>query len=393
MAQIPTQSIRCEPAAVRGLCARLLELHGLPTPDARLLADTLIESNLRGVDSHGIARLQHYLRRILGGSIEPRPDMRFEALGPATGRVDGGHGMGQIVMARATQEAIRLAGESGAGWVSVCNSSHCGALSYFGLQIASAGMIGLVFTHVDPMVLPHDAAEPFCGTNPICVTMPGRGGKDICLDMATSVTPWNSVANAAMEGVPIPMGWAVDRDGVDTTDAREVAALYPVGGHKGAGLGLVIDVLCGMLSGAPIGPDIPKMYGDYTERRRLGGLVGVIDVKRFVEIDVFRDRIERLLHRWGQVRPASTGGRVLFPGQPELETRAARLREGVPLGLNLIEELHKLADQHGLPRLKAKSKPAVSTTPSPIDTGPPAARADAAQRPCTPDHKPGHAPS
>lgn len=349
---------------MRSLCAQLLEAHGLTVADARLLSDSLVESNLRGIDSHGVARLQHYLKRIQGGSIEPRPDIAFAPLGPAAGRLDGGHGMGQIAMSRAADEAIALARDSGAGWVSVCNSSHCGALSYFGLQIAQAGMIGLVFTHVDPMVLPHGASEPFCGTNPICITMPGRGGRDICLDMATSVTPWNSIANAAQEGVSIPTGWAVDGAGNDTTDPDVVSALYPVAGYKGAGLGLVIDVLCAMLSGAPIGPDIPKMYGDYTERRRLGGLVGAIDIKRFVEVEAFRDRVEQLLARWGQVRPAHPGGRVLFPGEPELDCRAQRLRDGIPLGLNLVEELSRLADQHGIPRIRAKHDAQIESSAS-----------------------------
>lgn len=369
MAQVSTQSRACEPASVRTLCARLLEQHGLAVPDARLLADSLVESNLRGIDSHGVARLQHYLKRIRSGSIEARPEMAFERLGPAAGRVDGGHGMGQIVMSRAADEAVALAKESGAGWVSICNSSHCGALSYFGLQIASAGMIGLVFTHVDPMVLPHGGIEPFCGTNPICIAVPGRGGRDLCLDMATSVTPWNSVANAAMEGVPIPSGWAVDGEGRDTNNASEVAALYPVAGYKGAGLGLVIDVLCAMLSGAPIGPDIPKMYGDYTERRRLGGLVGAIDIKRFTSVEAFRGRIEQMLQRWVQIKPAQPGGRVQFPGEPELDCRAKRLCEGLPLGLNLIEELTSLADQYGLPRLRIIDTPA-SAAPAPVKSTP-----------------------
>ncbi|XAL98961.1 Ldh family oxidoreductase [Phycisphaeraceae bacterium D3-23] len=379
MAQVSTQSQTCEPKAIRSLCAQLLESQGLPAQHARLLADSLVESNLRGIDSHGVARLPHYLERIRQGSIEPRPEMGYEHLGPAAGRLDGGHGMGQLAMSRAADEAVALARDCGAaGWVSVCNSSHCGALSYFGLQVAQAGMIGLVFTHVDPMVLPHGATEPFCGTNPMCVTVPGRGGRDICLDMATSVTPWNSVANAAQEGVLIPRGWAVDAQGQDTTRPDEVAALYPAAGYKGAGLGLVIDVLCAMLSGAPIGPDIPKMYGDYTERRRLGGLVGAIDIRRFVEVEAFRERIEQMLTRWGQVRPADPDGKVLFPGEPELNCRAQRLRDGIPLGLNLLDTFSQLADKHGIPRLKPMGR--ASDTLGPSAPGTPRRRADRARR-------------
>ena len=136
------------------------------------MADSLVEANLRGVDSHGVARLPHYLRRIQHGSINPRPKIRVEILGPAAARVDGDRGLGQLVMLTAAEQAIELARRAGSAWVAVANSSHCGALAYYGLRIAEAGMIGLVFTHVDPMVLPYGSREPFCGTNPICITAP-----------------------------------------------------------------------------------------------------------------------------------------------------------------------------------------------------------------------------
>src|SRR5690606_188410 len=147
---------------------------------------------------------------------------------------------------RAADHAIEQAGSAGASWVSVCNSSHCGTLSYMGRRIARSGMIGIVFTHVDPMVVPFGASEPFCGTNPICIAAPGRGGRVLCLDMAPSVAPWTGIENAAIEGVPIPAGWAIDEDGNETLDPTHVRAINPMAGHKGSGLGLMIDVLCSM---------------------------------------------------------------------------------------------------------------------------------------------------
>lgn len=276
-------------------------------------------------------------------------------LSDSCARVHGDNGLGQIVMQRATVEAIALASRSGAGWVSVAGSSHCGALAYFGLQIADAGMIGWVFSHVDSMVLPFGARSPFCGTNPVCITAPreaaGAGrlpSGALCLDMATSKVPWNTIANAALEHVPIESGWAVDAEGRDTTDAHRVSALYPFGGYKGSGLGLMIDVLCATLSDAPIGPDIPAMYGDLAEPRQLGGLVGAIDVGRFVPLERFHRRVADLIQRWTALPPSEPGGRVLFPGQPELEHRERRLREGIPLGKHLLAELAELAHRHGI---------------------------------------------
>lgn len=353
---------RVDHHTLRGFCGQLLTAAGLREADARRVAEMLVATNLRGTDSHGVARLPHYLRRIEHGSIKAKPDIRRELLGPSAARVDGDRGLGHLVMTDATQAAIELARKTGAGWVSVRESSHCGALALYGLEIADAGMIGLVFTHVDPMVLPFGATRAFCGTNPICITAPQApshadhlASGALCLDMATSKVPWNTVANAAMEGVAIEPGWAVDAAGNDTIDAARVASLYPTGEYKGSGLGLLIDVLCAMLGDSPYGPDIPKMYGDPAQPRQLGGLVGAIDISRFVPLLRFHTRVSELVERWCDLPPCQPGGQVLFPGQPELIERENRLREGIPLGPQLLREFDDLAVQYGLSPLPIAS--------------------------------------
>jgi ureidoglycolate dehydrogenase (NAD+) len=355
MSQIECESRRIDHKTLLAFCTELLKAAGLSLTDAQLVGTMLVATNLRGIDSHGIARLPHYLRRIRQGSIRPQPNMTLERLAPAAARLDGDHGLGHLVMHRAATEAIQLARQAGAGWVAVRNSSHCGALALFGLQIADAGMIGMAFTHVDPMVLPFGSKQGFCGTNPLCITAPrAKNGADelesgaLCIDMATSKVPWNTVANAAMEGVPIQPGWAVDRDGRDTTRAEDVVSLYPVGEYKGSGLGLLIDVLCAMLSDSAYGPDIPKMYGDLDKTRNLGGLVGAIDIARFVPLERFTARVNEMLCRWGALPPAQSGGQVLYPGQPELLTRRRRLQDGIPVGLKLLQELESLGSEYGI---------------------------------------------
>jgi ureidoglycolate dehydrogenase (NAD+) len=372
MPQVRFDTQAIDPGALGPFCHRLLEAVGVRSNDAQLVADTLVEANLRGTDSHGVARLPHYLRRIQQGSINPRPEVVARRLSDSCARVDGDNGLGQVVMQRATREAIALASQSGAGWASVAGSSHCGALAYYGLQIADAGMVGLVFSHVDSMVLPFGAREPFCGTNPICITAPREASGAaqlasgaLCLDMATSKVPWNTVANAASEGVPIESGWAVDAEGRDTSDANRVSALCPFGSYKGSGLGLMIDVLCAMLSDAPFGPDIPAMYGDLSEARQLGGMVVAIDIGRFVPLERFHRRVADLIQRWTALPPSEPGGRVLFPGQPELEHRERRLREGIPLGHHLLRELADLARQHGIGPLFDQLVPACTRPAAP----------------------------
>lgn len=334
--------------ALADFCQAILHRAGLRSRDAALVADSLMAANLRGIDSHGVARLPHYLRRLELGSINPRPRLRFERLAPACGVVEGDHGPGQLVMHRAAREAMRLARASGAGWVTVRDSSHCGALDYFGRSIARAGMIGFVFTHVDSMVIPFGARQRFCGTNPLCIAVPTGGDGDLCLDMATSVVAWNVVANAAVAGERIPRGWAVDRTGRGTTDPRQAAALHPVGTYKGSGLGLMIDVLCALLTGAPYGPDVPRMYEQLDQHRRLGGLVGAIDLRRFMPRREFEARLRELLARWNALTPCARGGRVLYPGQRETECEARRRREGIPLPRELIAELTQWCQERGL---------------------------------------------
>lgn len=359
MPQVSFESCLVDHRTLTRVCQQILVAAGLLDDDARLVTDTLLAADLRGVSSHGVARIPHYLERIRHGGINPRPRIETAVLAPSAARVDGDHGLGQLVMQRATQAAIQLARDTGAGWVAVCNSSHCGALAYYGLQIADAGMIGLVFTHVDPMVVPFGAKAPFCGTNPICITAPrtNHGAGDsptgaLCLDMATSKAPWNAVANAAREGVPIPKGWAVDVNGTETTDPNRVAAMYPAGEHKGSGLGMIIDVLCAMLSDSPFGPEIPVMYShDMSDRRRLGGLVGAIDIGRFVPLDRFHARVAQFIERLGTLPTAEPGGEVLFPGEPELREKVRRLETGIPLGLHTLQELDEIAAAFGTERL------------------------------------------
>lgn len=355
MPQIVCDSLRVDAADLSRFIKQLFVAAGVSEDHAALVAAPLVDSSLRGIDSHGVARVPHYLRRIRHGSVLPRPVITFERLGPSCGIVDGGHGLGQLVMHRAAGEAVRLASETGAGWVTVRNSSHCGALASYGQRIAAEGMIGLVFTHVDPMVLPHGARLPFCGTNPLCITAPvsldGHPIDAFCLDMATSKTPWNSISNAIMEAIPIPLGWAVDADGNDTTCPKSANALYPVGEYKGSGLGLAIDILCSLLGNSPYGPDIPVMYGDLTKKRHLGGMVGAIDISRFVPLEHFKTRLAEMLSRWVQMPTMPGSERVFFPGEPEVLERQRRLVEGVPLGVRLVEEFGALADASDIPRM------------------------------------------
>jgi ureidoglycolate dehydrogenase (NAD+) len=200
--------------------AACLEKLGMPADDARFASGSLVQTSLWGIDSHGIARMPHYLGRIEAGSIEPVAMMTFEETGPCTGTLDGGHGLGLLVCRRATQEAISMARANGLGFIGVRESSHCGAIGLYGRMIAEAGMVGIVMTHSDSFVAPHHGYKKFLGTNPLCLSAPCAGGPPVCLDMATSAAAWNAIMNARREKRPIDASLAYDESGARRPPTR-----------------------------------------------------------------------------------------------------------------------------------------------------------------------------
>ncbi|MCY1515284.1 putative oxidoreductase YjmC [compost metagenome] len=184
-------------------CLRALDFS---EADARCLASSLAQTSLWGIDSHGIARLPHYLNRVVHGSILARPDIRIERSGPATAQAHGGQGHGIVVAHRANAAALELAREAGVGAVGVSNSSHCGAIGLYTRAAAREGLIGIGFTHSDAIAAPFGGRQPYFGTNPVSFAFPRQGGEPLCLDMATTSIPWNRVVNARRDGTALPAG-------------------------------------------------------------------------------------------------------------------------------------------------------------------------------------------
>ncbi len=314
-----------------------LEQCGVPTADAGVVARSLVQTSLWGIDSHGIARLPHYVRRLQAGSIETRPVFYFQRTGPCTGQFDGGHGLGILVCRRAMQEAIALARENGAGIVGCRHSSHCGAIGLYGRQAADEGLIGFALTHSDAFVVPTHGKFAFVGTNPICIAVPSASGDPICVDMATSAVPINRVMNARRTGSLLPEGLAFDDRGDPTVDPNRVAGLAPAAEHKGYALGFLIDILCGPLNGMPFGPHIPAMYGDMAVRRNLGSLVAAIDPGRFAGGNALAETVARMAEE--ARRQPRQDCEVMAPGDPEYRAQRRRQREGIPLDAALMQEL------------------------------------------------------
>lgn len=337
----------------------------MPRTDAAQIAESLVQTSLWGIDSHGIARLGHYLSRIEAGSIEVRPKVRVKRTGPCTAQVDGGHGHGILICHRATDEAIALARKNGLGAVGVANSSHCGAMSVYGRRIAQAGLVGIVFTHSDAFVAPHGGTKKFLGTNPICITVPTRDrNRPLCLDMATSAVPFNRIMNYRRENRPLQPGWALDREGRPTLDAAAVGCLLPLAGHKGYALAFMIDLLCGPLNGMPFGPHIPEMYAHLDRRRKLGSFLLAIDPARFAGKKQLPTLATRMAKEARAQPRAKVGESVLAPGDPELQMAERRSREGIPIEAGLRREIERWSERLRVasPRMLAEKLRATGKT-------------------------------
>ncbi|RLT39549.1 MAG: Ldh family oxidoreductase [Chloroflexi bacterium] len=321
---------------------------GVPADEAAIVADCLLLANLSGVDSHGIVRLAHYIRRLENGSIKPHAAVTFEQTAPSMGIMDGGDGLGHVVTHHATTKAMELAAQSGTGVVSVGNSSHNGMTAYYILRMIEAGYIGIAMTATDKMLIPFGAKQAFFGTNPLAIGFP-TDGIPVLLDMATTLTAWGKVALARVEGKPIPADWGMDAEGKPTTDPKAIAGLHPFGGSKGSGLAMIIDIFCSVLAGMPWGPHINQMYGEMDKPRKLGHFIMAIDVRRFMPVEMFKGILGNMLAEFTALEPADGFNAVYYPGQIEGMRRQQRRVEGLPIDPGLYAELAEVGQRFGVP--------------------------------------------
>ena len=321
-----------------------LTIMGVPLSDATIIMAALVTTSLYGIDSHGIARITHYLKRFDNGTLNKNPQCQFTKTAAATGQLDGNDGHGIVIMTKATEYAIHLAQEAGVGVVGVSNSSHCGAIGLYTRKVTEAGMVGIAFTHSDALVVPFGGKKPFFGTNPISIAFPTENvNEPICLDMATSIVPWNYMINAKREKATVPLGLGVDGEGNDTIIAEDIVAVKPMAAHKGYGLAFLIDMLCGPLNGMNFGPNMTSMYQDLDKKRKLGSLIIAIDPQRFGGREVIRTVGTAVIK---QVQ--THGDNVLFPGQPEYISKQERIKNGIPITLAIADDFNQWSDKLGI---------------------------------------------
>lgn len=340
----------------------ILKKIGCPANDATLAADVLVSADLRGVDSHGVARLSGYVRLWEKGRINATPTIRVTYETPSTAVVDGDGGLGLVVAPYAMQVAIAKAKTAGTGWVSVKNSNHYGIAGYHAMMALQQDMIGISLTNASPLVSPTFSKERLLGTNPISVAIPANQQPPFVADMATTTAANGKLEILQRKNLEAPLGWVQDPQGIPTTDANGVkkgGALLPLGGdrdhgsHKGYALGAIVDIFSAVLSGANYGPWVPPFVAFLEPDPNpvgegLGHFFGAMRVDAFRPADEFKSHMDNWIGRFRSATPVEGQEKVIIPGDPERELEALRREKGIPLLQPVIEDLTQLGEKLGV---------------------------------------------
>ncbi|MEY1556465.1 Ldh family oxidoreductase [Yoonia sp. R2331] len=344
-----SENIKIPAAELTDFLTGFLSHLGLSSSDAETCSQDLVQTNLWGVDSHGLLRLPIYAQRISDGSVNTHPDVKCLGGRGSFEVWDGDAGLGYVVGHRATDRAIELAQNNGIGAVAVRNSNHFGAAGLYIKQATEAGMIALAMTNVIPNLVVPGGAKPITGNNPLAFGAPTGGEFPMILDISMSAVAGGKLLLAQEKGEKIPFGWATDRDGEPTDDpfVGFEGFLLPLGGHKGFGLSLMVDILCGVLTGGAYQFGIKSMYANPDEPSETCHMFIVIDPDAFLGRDQLEARMADM-HKTIKASPMSAkGGRMLLPGELEHETMIARLKDGLPVPASLRAEISALAQKHG----------------------------------------------
>lgn len=330
---------------------------GCPQTDAELAADVLLRSDLRGIDSHGVARLSGYFRLWEKGRINAKPNIRIVHETATTATVDGDAGLGLVVAPFAMKIAIEKAKIYGSGWVSVKNSNHFGIAGYHSLMAVAEDMIGISMTNASPLVAPTYANERLLGTNPMCYAFPAGNYPAVVVDMATAAAANGKLEIAQRSGAAIPEGWAQDAEGNSSTDPHQLkqgGSLLPLGSdkdhgsHKGYGLSATVDILSAVLSGANYGPWVPPFVAFLEPSANpvgegLGHFLGAMRVDGFRPADEFKTHMDNWISRFKSAKTIDPEKKVIIPGEPEDAFEKERKISGIPLIDVVVDDLNELA--------------------------------------------------
>lgn len=351
-------SLRFKPQDLNDYIVRFFVRLGVPPVDAQTAARVIVAADLRGVDSHGIIRLHSYYgSRLLNGTMKPHSTIRELRETPVSLALDGGNGLGQVVGEYAMRRCIEKARENAIGMVTVRGSNHYGIAGYYAMMALEHNLIGVSFTNSQPLVAPTYGRTRILGTNPIAVAVPAGKHLPYVLDMATSIVPIGRIVVHQEMGKPVPLGWGLDHDGIATSDPRAInqgGALFPLGGpaemrgYKGYGLSLLVDLFCGVLAGAAIGPEV-GVPSNKIPGANVGHFFAAIDISAFRDPFEFQQEMDRYIELLKNAPKAAGEERIYIHGEKEFELSERNQREGIPLYLPVVELLRDAGQQVGEP--------------------------------------------
>ncbi len=330
--------------ALKALTVAAFARAGFTKKDADTTAEILVSTDLMGISTHGVHRVEQYIKRIDAGVVPARPDIRCGDKAPSMAIVDGGGGQGQVVGAGALELAMTKAIKTGIGFVTVGNSNHFGAMAPYGFAATVAGLILVSGTTASPAMTPFGGRELLLGNNPIGFAVPRKGTAPFLLDMAMSVAARGKMRKFRDLGEPMPLGWALDADGKPTTDAQAGldGFIQFIGGHKGYGLALAVDILSGVLSGGRFLDDVGDMWAE-KEAQGVSHFFLALNPATLMDRDLFDQRMTAFADKVKRTTPFEDGGEVLLPGEIEHRTMEQRRLDGIPLAPELLATLRRLA--------------------------------------------------
>ncbi len=343
-----TQQATVKAEQLRSWCAQVFEKCNVPPEDAALVAGLLIDTDLRGIDTHGIARAMGYFRSLRDGQTNPRPNITVIKEGPINALFDADNGLGYVASSRAMRWCIDNAKENGFAIAGVRNSTHNGAASNYAMMAAHEDLIGFAASNGPPNMAPPGSWELAHGNNPSCYAIPTGKEPMLVLDMANSVKAYNAIQRAKREGWKIPLGWALDKQGNPTENPNEHYSLVPFGenGFKGYGMSLVMDAMCGILTGSNFGTRFKLRSGTAWNA---GHLFWALDPELFLPIDEFKAGVDETL-RAAKNAPCKEGvNRIFVAGEVEADTYERRSREGIPLLPELRRQIEQVAQDMNVP--------------------------------------------
>ena len=336
---------------------------GCNEQDAESATKVLLSADLRGIDSHGVARLSGYVRLYEVGRINPVANIKLVHQTPSTATVDGDKGLGLVVAPKAMQIAMDKARQVGSGWVSVKNSNHYGIAAAHAMLALEEDMIGISMTNASALVAPTFSIERMLGTNPICVAIPAGRQPAFVADLATTTAANGKLEILQRKKIDAPIGWIQDKEGESTADAHALkngGALLPLGSdrehgsHKGYALGAVVDIFSAVLSGANYGPWVPP-FPAYVPMPQnmpgegIGHFFGAMRIDGFRPAQEFKEHMDRWIERFREAKPISEEQKVIIPGDPEREYEVIRKKEGIPLHEAVVKDLEALANKYSIP--------------------------------------------